>query len=330
MENNPILLQAQHITKWFPVKKWIFEKQKYVQAVDDVSFDLYRSETLGIVGESGCGKSTLIRTLLRLIEPTKGDIIFDGQDILKMNNRQLREVRKNMQIVFQDPYSSLHPRMKIGEAIEAPLRISGSMPDKEQRRARVKELIEMVGLDASYIDRYPFEFSGGQRQRIVIARALATNPSLLLCDEPVSALDVSVRAQVLNLLEDFQSELNLTYIIISHDLSVVEHLCSRVAIMYLGQLVEIGDTEDIFANPLHPYTKALLSAIPIVGKQKRERIILTGDIPSPVDPPSGCRFRTRCQYATDACTKMPETSVFERGHEVRCVLYNNTAHSPES
>ena len=323
MENNPILLQAQHITKWFPVKKWIFEKQKYVQAVDDVSFDLYRCETLGIVGESGCGKSTLIRTLLRLIEPTKGNIFFDGKDILKMNKRELREIRKDMQIVFQDPYSSLHPRMKIGDAIEEPLRISGSMPDKKEREARVEELIEMVGLDPSYIERYPFEFSGGQRQRIVIARALATNPSLLLCDEPVSALDVSVRAQILNLLEDFQSQLNLTYIFISHDLSVVEHLCNRVAIMYLGQLVEIGRTEDIFENPLHPYTRALLSAIPLVGKQKRERIILTGDIPSPVDPPSGCRFRTRCKYATDACMEMPEKAVFEHGHEVSCVLYRN-------
>ena len=323
MDERKVLLKAEHVTKWFPVKKWFFEKQRYVQAVDDVSLELYESETLGIVGESGCGKSTLLRTLLRLIEPTKGSIIYNDKDVLAMDKKELREIRRDMQIVFQDPYSSLHPRRKIGDTIADPLKVSKMMPNKEDRDKRVAELIEMVGLDPSYADRYPFEFSGGQRQRIVIARALATNPKLLLCDEPVSALDVSVRAQVLNLLEKFQKEMNLTYIFVSHDLSVVEHICDRVAIMYLGQLVEIGDTNDIFNNPLHPYTKALLSAIPIIGQKDKERIILTGDIPSPVDPPSGCRFRTRCQYATEACKELPDTSEFENGHKVRCTLYAN-------
>lgn len=323
MDERKVLLKAEHVTKWFPVKKWFFEKQRYVQAVDDVSLELYESETLGIVGESGCGKSTLMRTLLRLIEPTSGSIYYNDNDVLALNKKELREIRRDMQIVFQDPYSSLHPRRKIGDTIADPLKISGLMPNKADREKRVAELIEMVGLDPSYANRYPFEFSGGQRQRIVIARALATNPKLLLCDEPVSALDVSVRAQVLNFLEKFQKEMNLTYIFVSHDLSVVEHICDRVAIMYLGQLVEIGDTDDIFNNPLHPYTKALLSAIPIIGQKDKERIILSGDIPSPVDPPSGCRFRTRCQYATEACASLPETKEFENGHKVRCTLYSD-------
>ncbi len=318
MNNNDVLLSVKHVTKWFPVNKWFFEKQRYVQAVDDVSFDLYKSETLGIVGESGCGKSTLIRTLLRLTEPTRGTVEFDGQDLSKLNKNQLRAIRKNMQIVFQDPYSSLQPRMKIGDAIAEPLIISGMMPDAAERKARVEELIGMVGLNPSYANRYPHEFSGGQRQRIVIARALATNPRLLFCDEPVSALDVSVRAQVLNLLEEFQEKLDLTYIFISHDLSVVEHLCNRVAIMYLGQMVEIGNTEDIFNNPLHPYTRALLSAIPLIGGEKRERIILEGDIPSPVDPPEGCRFRTRCSCSCENCCIKPPLREMEPGHFVAC------------
>ena len=283
-----------------------------------MSFDLYSGETLGIVGESGCGKSSLLRTLLRLTEPTAGTVEFDGADLSKLSGRELRAVRKNMQIVFQDPYSALHPRMKIGDAIAEPLIISGMMPDKEARRARVEELIRMVGLNSSCADRYPHEFSGGQRQRIVIARALATKPRLLFCDEPVSALDVSVRAQVLNLLEEFQEELNLTYVFISHDLSVVEHLCSRVAIMYLGQLVEIGNTEDIFSHPLHPYTRALLSAIPMIGKRREERIILKGDVPSPIDPPSGCRFRTRCPYAYARCEKKPGLTEASPGHFAAC------------
>ena len=286
--------------------------------LNGVSFEIREGETVGIVGESGCGKSTLIRTLLRLTEPTAGTVEFDGTDLSSLSGNELRAVRKDMQIVFQDPYSALHPRMKIGDAIAEPLIISGMMPDARERRARVEELIRLVGLNPSYADRYPHEFSGGQRQRIVIARALATKPRLLFCDEPVSALDVSVRAQVLNLLEEFQEELNLTYVFISHDLSVVEHLCSRVAIMYLGQLVEIGRTEDIFSHPRHPYTQALLSAIPMIGRRKEERIILKGDVPSPVDPPSGCRFRTRCPHAQECCSEKPKLQEFEAGHFTAC------------
>ncbi len=317
--NPGLLLRAEHVTKWFPIKKWFFEKQQYVQAVDDVSFDLYEGETLGIVGESGCGKSTLARTILRLIEPTKGAILYNGEDVTAMRARELQSIRKNMQIVFQDPYSSLHPRMKIGEIIAEPLIISGIMKDKTKRAGRVKELMSMVGLDPSYIDRYPHEFSGGQRQRIVIARALATNPQLLICDEPVSALDVSVRAQVLNLLEELQDRLRLTYLFISHDLSVVEHICDRVAIMYLGQMVELGTAEEIFNSPQHPYTQALLSAIPIVGKKGMgERILLEGDIPSPANPPQGCRFHTRCRYASEQCLTKPEFMQSRPGHFVAC------------
>lgn len=314
-----VLLRARNVTKWFPVKKWFFEKPKYIQAVDDVSLDLYKGETLGIVGESGCGKSTLARTLLRLIEPTKGTIEFNGRNILAMGKRELREARSHMQIIFQDPYSSLHPKMKVGQIIAEPLIVSGFIQEKNQRRKRVLELMEMVGLDKTYADRYPHEFSGGQRQRIVIARALATNPALLVCDEPVSALDVSVRSQILNLLEELQKRLNLTYLFISHDLSVVEHICDRVAIMYLGKIVEIGNIEDVYTNPLHPYTKALLSAIPIVGETNRKkRILLKGDIPSPENPPEGCRFHTRCHYATDRCRN--ELILIDRGnnHFVAC------------
>jgi oligopeptide/dipeptide ABC transporter ATP-binding protein len=319
IHNNEVLIKAEGVTKWFPLKTWFFEKKQYVQAVDDVSFALYKGETMGIVGESGCGKSTLARTLLRLIEPTKGKVEYMGKSVLDMNNKDLRSIRKNMQIVFQDPYSSLHPRMKIQDIIAEPLIVSGMMPDKQQRKTRVVELIKMVGLDESYLERYPHEFSGGQRQRIVIARALATNPELLICDEPVSALDVSVRAQILNLLEELQEKLNLTYIFISHDLSVVEHICDRVAIMYLGQMIETGTTDVIFKNPLHPYTQALLSAIPTVGKNtKQNRIILEGDIPNPARPPSGCRFRTRCRYAKSECEEKPHMEDVCNNHFVAC------------
>ena len=317
--NHEVLIKADGITKWFPVKTWFFEKKQFIQAVDDVSFTLFKGETMGIVGESGCGKSTLARTLLRLIEPTGGKIEYMGKSVLNMNGKELRSIRKNMQIVFQDPYSSLHPRMIIGDIIAEPLIVSGMMPDKHQRKKRITELIKMVGLDESYLKRYPHEFSGGQRQRIVIARALATNPELLICDEPVSALDVSVRAQILNLLEELQDKLNLTYIFISHDLSVVEHICDRVAIMYLGQMIETGTTDEIFENPVHPYTQALLSAIPTVGKDiKQDRIILEGDIPSPANPPSGCRFRTRCRYAKLECGEKPHMQEVGNNHFVAC------------
>ncbi len=315
------LLQVNNMVKWFPVKKWFFEKQRYVKAVDDVSFDLYKGETLGIAGESGCGKSTLLRTVLRLIEPTSGTIVYNGTDITRIPRRELRKTRQHMQIVFQDPYSALDGRMRVGKIIEEPLIINNLYPNKKMRKARVEELMQQVGLDPSYADRYPHEFSGGQRQRIVIARALATNPQLLVCDEAVSALDVSVRAQVLNLLEDLQDELKLTYLFISHDLSVIEHICDRVAIMYLGKIVEIGSKDEIFNNPQHPYTKALLSAIPKVGQRNRtDRIILQGDIPSPVNPPEGCRFHTRCPYATEQCKTVPAMVDVNNGHMVACHL----------
>lgn len=316
-----MLLQVKDLVKWFPIKKWFFEKKAYVKAVDNVTFDVYKGETLGIAGESGCGKSTLLRTVLRLIEPTEGTLIYDGADITHMPKKELRKIRQRMQIVFQDPYSALDSRMKVGKIIEEPLVINKLYADKNARAARVAELMEQVGLDPSYIDRFPHEFSGGQRQRIVIARALATKPQLLVCDEAVSALDVSVRAQVLNLLADLQEELKLTYLFISHDLSVIEHICDRVAIMYLGKIVEIGTKDDIFNNPQHPYTKALLSAIPKVGKRdKSDRIILQGDIPSPVNPPEGCRFHTRCPYATEKCKSVPPVVDMGNGHKVACHL----------
>ena len=320
-DNKQILVEAKNIRKWFPIKKWFFEKQAYVKAVDDVTLNLYRGETLGIVGESGCGKSTMARTLLRLIEPTDGEIIYDGMDLRALKGKELRKLRSRMQIVFQDPYSSLNPRMKIGEIISEPMIISGMKKNQAECMDRVYELLDMVGLDPTYVDRFPHEFSGGQRQRIVIARAIATNPELLICDEPVSALDVSVRAQVLNLLSELQEKLNLTYMFISHDLSVVEHLCDRVAIMYLGQLMELGTVDQIYDNPSHPYTQALLSAIPKVGQHDSSgRILLEGDIPSPANPPSGCRFRTRCRFATEACAKGASTVEVEPGHFVTCRL----------
>ena len=320
-QNKEVLLQVTDLVKWFPVKKWFFEKPANVKAVDGVSFDIYKGETLGIAGESGCGKSTLLRTVLRLISPTSGTLCYNGVDITHMPKKKLRKIRQHMQIVFQDPFSALDGRMKVGKIIEEPLIINKLFPNKKERMARVAQLMEQVGLDASYMDRYPHEFSGGQRQRIVIARALATNPELLVCDEAVSALDVSVRAQVLNLLADLQEELKLTYLFISHDLSVIEHICDRVAIMYLGKIVEMGDKDDIFNNPQHPYTKALLSAIPKVGDYDRsDRIIIEGDIPSPVDPPVGCRFHTRCPHATEACKTDPPVTDLGNGHKVACHL----------
>jgi oligopeptide/dipeptide ABC transporter ATP-binding protein len=322
--SNDVLVQANNVRKWFPISKWFFEKQKYVKAVDDVTLTLYRGETLGIVGESGCGKSTLARTLLRLIEPTEGDITYDDKDLVAMRGEELRSLRKHMQIVFQDPYSSLHPRMKVGRIIAEPLLISGIYRTQAECMPRIYELLEMVGLDREYVNRYPHEFSGGQRQRIVIARALATNPELLICDEPVSALDVSIQAQIINLLNKLQEERKLTYLFISHDLSVVEHISDTVGVMYLGNLVEYGATKDIFKHPLHPYTKALFSAIPIPDPHaKMKRIVLEGSIPSPANPPAGCKFHTRCAQCMECCkTEVPKQVEVEPGHFVVCHLYN--------
>lgn len=324
MSDKEVLLSGQHIRQWFPVKKWFFEKPAYVKAVDDVSIELYKGETLGICGESGCGKSTLLRTLLRLIEPTAGTITYKGDDITKLSKKEMKKYRRHMQIVFQDPYSALDARMKVGKIIEEPLIINKTYKTRAERMARVRELINQVGLDESYINRYPHEFSGGQRQRIVIARALANKPELVFCDEAVSALDVSVRAQILNLLDDLQKELGLTYMFVSHDLSVIEHICDRVAIMYLGKVVESGTKDELFSNPQHPYTKALLSAIPMIGKKSSDRIILEGDIPSPVNPPEGCRFRARCKYASERCAhEEPGLVNINSDHKVACHLCDN-------
>lgn len=325
MEHKKVFVEVRDLKQWFPVKGWFFEEKRWVRAVDGISFSLYEGETLGVAGESGCGKSTAIRTVLRIIDPTDGTIEYDGQDITRMKRREISAIRKNMQIVFQDPYSSLDPRWKVGRIIEEPLIINRVKMSPEERRERVKTLMTLVGLDESYLDRYPHEFSGGQRQRVAIARALATNPKLLMLDEAVSALDVSVRAQILNLLEELQQELGLTYMFVSHDLSVIEHICDRVIIMYLGKIVEIGKKEDIFHDPRHPYTKALLSAIPVVDPDtRRERIRLEGDIPSPIHPPEGCRFHPRCPMASEKCKMEPPTVDLGDGHKVACHFCTGT------
>lgn len=291
-----------------------------MKAVDDVSFTIQKGETLGLVGESGCGKSTTGRMLMQLLEPTEGQIVFEGKDLSKLNKSEIRSARKNFQMIFQDPYASLNPRMKIKDIINEPLIIHGY--DKEQRERRVNELLDIVGLSPAQGDRYPHEFSGGQRQRIGIARALAISPKLIIADEPVSALDVSIQSQILNLLKDLQNEFHLTYLFISHNLSVVEHISDRVGVMYLGKIVEIADQETLYKNPLHPYTKSLLSAVPVPDpKIKRERIILKGDIPSPANPPSGCTFHTRCPFATERCRQeVPTLRNVGNGQYVSCYL----------
>ena len=295
------LVEVKNLKKYFPARKGVFgQKKSVVKAVDDVSFSIQKGETLGLVGESGCGKSTTGRMLIKLLEPTEGQIVFEGKDLSELNKSEIRSARKNFQMIFQEAYGSLNRRRKIKDIINEPLVIHGY--DIEQREQRVNELLDIVGLSAAQGDRYPHEFSGGQRQRIGIARALAISPKLIIADEPVSALDVSIQSQILNLLKDLQNEFHLTYLFISHNLSVVEHISDRVGVMYLGKIVEIADQETLYKNPLHPYTKSLLSAVPIPDpKIKRERIILKGDIPSPANPPSGCTFHTRCPFATKQC-----------------------------
>jgi oligopeptide transport system ATP-binding protein len=310
------LLEVRNLVKYFPVEN----SDDLVRAVDGVSFDIFPGETLGLVGESGCGKSTVGRCLLRLHEPTSGQVIFEGTDLVGLPNRQMQGLRREMQIIFQDPYASLNPRLSIFSIVSEPLKIHG-VGGRGERRDRVADLLSKVGLDPKYMDRYAHEFSGGQRQRIGIARALALNPKLIICDEPVSALDVSVQAQVVNLLQDLQHEFGLAYLFISHGLAVVEHISNRVAVMYLGKIVEITTAEDLYFGPLHPYTQALLSAIPNPDpKQKRERIILTGDVPTPIHPPSGCRFRTRCPIAIDECSQVePDLRELAPGHYAACI-----------
>ena len=321
--NGDVLLEVRNLRKYYPVTKgFIFQRQVgAVKAVDDVSFFIRKGETLGLVGESGCGKTTTGRVILRLQEPTHGEALFEGRDIFKLGKEELRRLRRDMQIIFQDPYSSLNPRMTVGDIIGEPLEIHKLARGKEKVR-RVQELLEVVGLSPYHANRYPHEFSGGQRQRIGIARALAVNPKLIIADEPVSALDVSIQAQVLNLLEELQKEFGLTYLFIAHDLSVVKHISDRIAVMYLGRIVELAAADELFSNPQHPYTEALLSAVPIPNPEmRRERIILPGDVPSPINPPFGCTFHTRCPYAETRCkTETPLLREVSSGHRVACHL----------
>ena len=298
------LIQVKNLKKYFPIKRGVLKRTVgHVKAVDGVSFDIYKGETLGLVGESGCGKSTAGRTILQLYVPTDGEVYMDGQDLTQLSKGDLRRSRRHMQMIFQDPYASLNPRMTVGNIISEPLQIHG-IGNSASRKERVGELLDVVGLNRYFINRYPHEFSGGQRQRIGVARALATNPSFIVADEPISALDVSIQAQVVNMLDDLKAELGLTYLFIAHDLSMVHYISDRVAVMYLGRIVEIGERNDVFDHPLHPYTQALLSAIPLPDpdhESSRDRIILEGDVPSPADPPAGCHFHPRCGYATDIC-----------------------------
>jgi len=314
------LLEVQNLVKHFPVLGGVFSRPVgWVKAVDDVTFHIFEGETFGLVGESGSGKTTVGKTIIRLIEPTKGNIIFDGKNITKLPESKLRPIRREMQIIFQDPYGSLNPRMPIGEIIREPLLVHG-IGDKKEQEERVVEIMKLVGLRPEYLRRYPHEFSGGQRQRIGIARAIVLNPKLVVADEPVSALDASIQAQVLNLLLELQQKLALTYLLVAHNLAVVRHISDRIGVMYLGKLMEVAETKELFTHPLHPYTQALLSAIPVPDPEvKKERILLQGDIPSPINPPSGCRFRTRCRFAKDICAeKEPPLVDVGGGHYVAC------------
>lgn len=323
-QNKEVILKVRDLKKHFPINAGAVIQRQVgaVKAVDGISFDLYKGETLGVVGESGCGKSTAGRTILQLYRPTSGSVVFEGKELTTTKGEELRKMRQRMQIIFQDPYASLNPRMTVGNIISEPLRIH-KLKQGAEMREYVEHLLERVGLNPYYINRYPHEFSGGQRQRIGIARALALSPSFIVADEPISALDVSIQAQVVNLLEDLQEELNLTYLFIAHDLSMVRHICDRVAVMYLGKIVELAETDELYDNPLHPYTQSLLSAVPVPDpevEEKRQRIILKGDLPSPANPPHGCNFNTRCPVPFDLCRDEPDPELIEvsPGHWVAC------------
>lgn len=324
IKTDEVLLEVRNVQKFFPIKHGFFSgKTKYVQAVDNVSFSIKKGETFGLVGESGCGKSTLGRTIIRLYDPTGGDVIFDGAEIGKMPASELKPFRKRIQMIFQDPYASLNSRMTVGDIIGEPIDIH-NLASGEERTKKIYDLLERVGLSREHAGRYPHEFSGGQRQRIGIARALAVDPEFIICDEPISALDVSIQAQVVNMLEDLQKDFGLTYLFIAHDLSMVKHISDRIGVMYLGKLVEVCDANDLYSSPNHPYTQALLSAIPIpdpdVAKANK-RVILEGDVPSPINPPSGCRFRTRCRFVMPICSeKEPLLTEVGKDHVSACHL----------
>ncbi|MGQ9787070.1 MAG: ABC transporter ATP-binding protein [Anaerolineae bacterium] len=327
MANNNVLLDVQSLKMYFPITRGIVIQRHVgdVKAVDDISFQIKKGETLGLVGESGCGKSTAGRAILQLYRPTAGHVYFKGEDLTQLKGEVLRRKRREMQMIFQDPYASLNPRMTVGSIISEPLEVHNIYPSRRERQERVQELLRVVGLNPYFSNRYPHEFSGGQRQRIGIARALAVNPEFIVCDEPISALDVSIQAQIINLLMDLQAQFGLTYLFIAHDLSVVRHISDRIAVMYLGKLMELAGRDELYNNPLHPYTQALLSAVPIPDpfvEERRQRIILQGDVPSPANPPKGCNFNTRCPRVMDIChTVDPPFKDVGGGHWVACYLY---------
>ena len=323
--SNEILIEVNNLKKYFPVKnEFLGGEKKFVKAVDGVSFNIRKGETFGLVGESGCGKSTLGRSITRLYDITEGDILFEGTNIAKLSKKEMNSFYRKIQTIFQDPYSSLNPNMTVRELVNEPLALHTKL-SKDERNKKIKKLLEMVGLSESDMDKFPYEFSGGQRQRIGVARAISTEPDFILCDEPISALDVSIQAQVVNMLEDLQKELKLTYLFVAHDLSMVKHISDRIGVMYLGKIVEISDSNELYKNPLHPYTKALLSAIPIADPKKAKKSeisLIKGDVPSPIDIPTGCRFHTRCPYATEKCKIVePEMKEIEKNHFVSCHLY---------